>query len=106
MSSLIYPIIVSRHAGAVAWLQQKFPQVAPARVFAEVTAEDVRDQIVVGNLPLHLAALCRSVIAIEFAGAPPRGAEYTPKDMEKAGARLRQYTVAARTGDPEVWWMD
>ncbi len=60
---------------------------------AEVKADDVRGKHVVGNLPLHLAALCASVTAIEFDGPPPRGAEYTAEDMKQAGARLRRYVV-------------
>lgn len=62
-------------------------------VVAEVTAADVRGRHVVGNLPLHLAALCASVTAIEFAGPPPRGAEYTAAEMTAAGARLARYVV-------------
>lgn len=62
-------------------------------VRAEVTADDVRGKHVVGNLPLHLAVLCASVTVIEFAGAPPRGAEYTEEDMAAAGARLARYAV-------------
>lgn len=64
-------------------------------VVAEVTPDDVRGKRVVGNLPLHLAALCASVTAIEFAGAAPRGQEYTAEDMTRAGARLTAYTVKA-----------
>lgn len=62
---------------------------------AEVTAEDVRGKRVIGNLPLHLAALCTSVAAIEFTGTPPRGSEYTAADMTAAGAVLRAYRVGA-----------
>lgn len=64
-------------------------------VHSSVTADDVRGKHVVGNLPLHLAALCASVTAIEFEGAPPRGTEYTREEMERAGARLVRYTVVA-----------
>lgn len=90
-------LIVTRHPGAVAWLaDQLIPHehravrtetglewwpvgLEPAdpeyycyravAVRAEVTADDVRGKHVVGNLPLHLAALCASVTVIEFAGA-------------------------------------
>jgi hypothetical protein len=57
--------------------------------------DDVRDRIVYGNLPLHLAALAAEVWAVEFDGPPPRGAEYTAEDMRRAGARLTRYTVRA-----------
>lgn len=55
--------------------------------------EDVKGKVVLGNLPLKLAALANEVIAIEFDGAPPRGAEYGVKEMEAAGARLAKYVV-------------
>ena len=40
----------------------------------------------------HLAALAESVTAIEFAGKPPRGTEYTMDDLtiELRQARLRE----------------
>jgi len=69
--------------------------VADVPVKAEVSADDVRGRHVVGNLPLHLAAMCASITAIEFDGPPPRGAEYTADDMDRAGARLRAYRVVA-----------
>lgn len=68
-------------------------QVIP--VMADVTPDDVHARVVWGNLPLHLAKEAKEVVAIEFAGAPPRGAEYSANDMEKAGARLARYRVTA-----------
>ena len=56
-------------------------------------ADDVLDKVVVGNLPMQLATFCRFVIAVEFSGQPPRGAEYSLEDMEKAGAQLSCYKV-------------
>lgn len=89
-------LIVTRHAGAVAWVCQQLGTGVYAvdiPIMAEVTADDVRGKHVVGNLPLYLATLCASVTAIEFAGAPPRGQEYTAADMDAAGARLARYRV-------------
>lgn len=63
-------------------------------VFAQATADDVRGNVVAGNLPLHLACLARSVYTVEFEGRPPRGQEYTLEDMRVAGARLVSYTVS------------
>ena len=62
--------------------------VLPIPVLASAAANDVRGKIVYGNLPLHLATIAAQVVAIEFAGNPPRGAEYTLSDMAAAGARL------------------
>lgn len=118
---MIPDLIVSRHRGALEWLAGRLgnelehgeyvpgenvfrvypvadtghdfpPYDVPVR--AEVGPDDVRDKVVVGNLPLHLAALCRRVVAVEFGGPPPRGAEYGPAEMEAAGGRLASYTVA------------
>ena len=64
-------------------------------VIASATPDDVRGKVVIGTLPLHLAALCNRIIAIEFAGSPPRGQEYSVAEMETAGARLAEYVVSA-----------
>jgi putative CRISPR-associated protein (TIGR02620 family) len=88
-------VIVTRHAGAVEWLRRHHPELAEAPVVASATTEVVRGKIVVGNVPLGLAAEAAEVWAIEFDGAPPRGAEFSASDMEAAGARLRRYRVEA-----------
>ncbi|GIW91539.1 MAG: hypothetical protein KatS3mg109_1971 [Pirellulaceae bacterium] len=86
-------IIVSRHPGAVEWLRRHYPEWRDAAVLSTATGADVAGRWVAGNLPMALAALCERYWAIEFAGTPPRGAEYTADDMEKAGARLVEYRV-------------
>ena len=53
----------------------------------------VREKVVIGNLPLGLASLAQQVFAVEFAGEPPRGREYTVNAMHEASARLRAYSV-------------
>jgi hypothetical protein len=83
-------IVVSRHEGAVQWLRELGYN---EPVYDEVSEEQVRDKEVVGNIPLHLAALATSVLAIEFEGRPPRGKDYSADDMRKAGARLVRYKV-------------
>jgi putative CRISPR-associated protein (TIGR02620 family) len=93
-------IIVSRHAGAVEWLRRHYPELAEAPVVASAIPDAVRGKIVVGNLPLSLAAEAAEVWAVEFTGTPPRGAEYSADDMEAAGAVLRRYRVTA-LGEPE-----
>ena len=88
-------VIVSRHPAAIDFIRAEAPEFADAPVLASATADDVRDAIVAGNLPLHLAAVAAEVVAVEFAGAPPRGAEYGMPEMQAAGARLARYTVRA-----------
>lgn len=91
-------VIVSRHPGAVAFIRQAMPEFADAPVLAEVTsAEQIRGCLVAGNLPLHLAAETARVYAVEFAGAPPRGAEFAAADMVAAGATIREYVILSAT---------
>jgi hypothetical protein len=109
-------VIVSRHPAAVAFVARQLGGRVgelkegighPLRVYVpgpdgavqivpvveEATADDVRGKVVYGNLPNHLACLAAAVVAVEFAGSPPRGREYGLADMIEAGARLARYGV-------------
>lgn len=86
-------LIVSRHPAAIEFIREQLPEFAEAPVVASATPEQVRDAHVAGNLPLHLAALAATLWAVEFAGTPPRGQEYTLDDMRAAGAALCAYRV-------------
>jgi putative CRISPR-associated protein (TIGR02620 family) len=86
-------IIASRHTGAIEFVRSERPDFVDAEVRESVTPDDVRGAHVIGNLPLHLAALCGRYEAIEFSGPPPRGAEYGLKEMRACGARLVEYRV-------------
>ena len=83
-------LIVSRHPAAIEFIREELPEFADAPVLATATEDDVRGAVVAGNLPLHLAALASEMIAVEFTGNPPRGAEYSLDDMKAAGAVLRR----------------
>jgi len=72
------------------------PEFRDAAVLEHVGVDDVRGKEVAGNLPLSLAAAAYAVWAVEFTGAPPRGAEYTLADMDAAGAQVRLYKVQAQ----------
>lgn len=89
-------VIVSRHAAAIEFVKRHLAgwgiDAEKVPVILQAGPEDVCGMDVYGNVPLHLAALARSVWAIEF-DTPPRGQEYTISDMEAAGARLRAYSV-------------
>lgn len=94
-------VIVSRHEAAIEFIREHAPEFRFARtITGNATPDDVRGKIVAGNLPLHLAALCHTVVAVEFDGAPPRGAEYTAEDMVAAGAHLTAYRVATVLDPP------
>lgn len=87
-------LICTRHPAAVAFCQRALGSTVP--VFTgNVTGEVVKDKVVAGVLPLHLAAQASMVLAIEFAGAPPRGQEYDLAAMDAAGAKLVAYSVKA-----------
>ena len=86
-------VIVSRHPAAVAFIRCERPELIDAPVLAEVTSDDVRGKHVIGNLPLHLAALAASVEVIEFTGGAPRAREYGIQEMDAAGAHLSAYVV-------------
>ena len=86
-------LIVSRHQAAIEFIRAERPEFQDAEVLASASADDVRGAHVVGNLPLQLASLCARYEAIEFAGAPPRGAEFTLDQMREAGAHLVEYRI-------------
>jgi hypothetical protein len=88
-------VIVSRHPAAVEFIHREMSEARSAPVLAQASADDVRGKRVVGNIPLHLAALAAEVVVVEFAGPAPRGQEYTLADMDAAGATLRRYRVEA-----------
>ena len=87
-------VIVSRHAGAVAWLAA---QGITGNVIAQATPEDVRGKVVIGNLPLHLAALAAKVGSIDMPNlaAADRGRDLSLEEMDAAGATVNWYTVKA-----------
>lgn len=114
-------IVVCRHPGAIDWIAQQLhnkfhkswyqPHISSATIEwhtlgieggeevldsiplirGNASDEQVRGKIVIGVLPFHLAAEAVQVYAIEFGTVPPRGTEYSAKDMENAGARLTSF---------------
>lgn len=87
-------VIVTRHAGAVAWLAR---QGITGPVIAQAAPEDVRGKVVIGNLPLHLAALAARVGSIDLPNlaAADRSRDLTPEEMAAAGACINWYEVKA-----------
>lgn len=93
-------VIVSRHPAAVEFIRRNDASFLNAPVITgNATSKDVIGRIVAGNLPLSLASEAELVVAIEFAGAPPRGTEYTLEDMIAAGAKLRSYCVVSMNNE-------
>lgn len=88
-------VIVSRHAGAIEWLKR---QGITGEVISHVDdPAQIRGRIVIGNLPLHLAAEASIIGSIELPNLRPdqRGKDLTADEMEEADARLAWYAVGA-----------
>ena len=88
-------VIVTRHSGVVEWLAQRG---ISGQVIAHVAdPAQVAGRAVIGNLPLHLAALTESVGSIDMPGlrADQRGADLSPEEMDEAGAAIVWYEVRA-----------
>src|SRR3990167_6811698 len=105
----VWKLIVSRHPALVEWLKSIGPEWADAEVeTGNVSTDRIAGREVAGPLPLHLIARTARYWAVEFAGAPPRGTEYSVTEMEQAGARLVEYRVQAVPVQEavEVEWSD
>lgn len=85
-------VIVSRHAGAVEWLRRRG---ITGRVVEHAYPEDVRQKIVYGILPFHLAALAKELVMIDTPLIPleRRGGDLSPEEMDRYGAALTHYVV-------------
>lgn len=86
-------VIVSRHAGTIEWLKSHG---ITGDVIAHVSDPvQIVGKIVVGALPLHLAAQALAVASIDMPDLPAdrRGQELTPAEMDAYGARLSVYRV-------------
>jgi CRISPR-associated protein Csx16 len=89
--------VVSRHAGAVEWLRRRGVEADEVVGHLEVGRLEEGD-VVIGTLPLHLAAEvcrrgCRYIHLALDAPAGARGRELTAEEMERYGARLEEYEV-------------
>lgn len=90
-------VIVTRHPGAVEWLARLG---IDGPVIEHASPADVRGKIVVGVVPLYLAALAYEVWVVDLPHLPAewRGRDLTADEMDQAGARLTRYRVT-RTYD-------
>lgn len=91
-------MVVTRHAATLEWLRSRFgaERVETWRVISHVsTPADIAGCIVIGALPLHLAAAAYAVGSISLPDLRPeqRGAELTLGEMAEAGVRLDWFVV-------------
>lgn len=92
--------IISRHSATIEWLAECG---YVGEVIAHVENPSVLDgNVIIGNVPLHMAARAALVGAVEFdLPAEMRGQELT-LDWMRANARVRWYTV--RMESPERYF--
>lgn len=91
-------IIVSRHPAAISFVKTD-PRFRDADVIAQAAESDVAGNIVAGNLPLRLAALCARYYYLEIPlSRDQRGTELGPEEMRGAGARLTRFFVLTADG--------
>lgn len=90
--STLQTVIITRHAGLVAWLAERG---ITGQVIDHATPDDVRGKHVVGALPLHLAALAERITVVDLPGlaTEQRGKDLTPTEMDAAGASLETYRI-------------
>jgi len=84
-------LIVTRHHGLVDWLNRNG---ICGTVIEQATADDVQGKDVIGVLPLHLAALCKTVTAVDY-NCPRelRGVDLTAEQLDQFGAKVSVYKV-------------
>lgn len=75
-------LIVTRHQGLVDLARRMGLATDGCPVLAHATADDVRGKVVLGVLPLHLAAEAEAVVSIDL-GLPPdlRGTDLSAEQM-------------------------
>lgn len=91
---------VSRHEGAIAWVKQQPEWQVDCFVRHLDSAVVQAGDVVLGTLPLHLAAeVCARGAAFYFLALAQteagRGSEYSVEDMLRLGCRLQRFDVRA-----------
>jgi len=90
-------LIVTRHSGAVAWLEQKGFR---GEVITHLSPEQVsKGDTIVGVLPVHIVAELKEkgaqvfIIVLPQVPSEMRGHELSPEQMDEFGARLLEVEV-------------
>lgn len=91
-------IIVSRHLAVKDWIAKHHPEFKNVKVLAHAKPEDIKGTIVIGVLPVNLAALCGEYWALDM-NIPEefRGKELFVEDMEKFGCAISRYRIYNNT---------
>lgn len=89
-------LIVTRHKPLVEWLAANG---ITGEVIEQATPDDVKGKDVIGILPLHLAALTRTITEVSMPGLTLEqrkknaAGDLTVEEMDAAGAHLRRFMV-------------
>ena len=91
---------ISRHLGAIEWIKRQAEWQVDCFLPHLEVEQLVEGDVVLGTLPLHLAAeVCAKGAAFYFLQLPQllplRGSEYSADDMEAMGCCLRRFEVRA-----------
>lgn len=91
---------VSRHQGAIEWIKQQVIQID--RFVEHLNIDEIQaDDVVIGTLPIHLAAeVCHKGAKFYFLSVnvsrEQRGTELTREQLEKQGCSLQQFYIKKR----------
>lgn len=96
------PWVVTRHPAVIEWLEEYLGVYVGEFVVPHIEPEDAWSSVLIGNVPLHIAAVAEIVFAVEFDNGAPRGAEWTVEQMKAAGAHLTAYTVREQLPTKQV----
>ena len=90
-------LVITEHAAVVDFLVERGLVQEGTRVVSSATKEDVRDRHVIGDLPLDVAAVARSVTSIEFSGPLVAGEEgVTVKQVRDLFRGTKRFSVSGR----------
>lgn len=98
---------ISRHQGAIDWIRQQSTWSIDHFV-SHLNPEAIQPgDVVIGTLPLHLAAaVCARGAKFYFlslnVGFADRGGEYSATEMEQLGCHLQQFEVKAIPSTNEI----
>lgn len=91
-------IVVTRHVALVEFLRECRVIDSNTPILSHATSDDVRGKNVIGVLPMHLAALCKTVVEIPL-NIPPelRGKELTLEQVRQYAGNAVVYAVTIVT---------
>lgn len=92
MTEKRHALIVTRHQGLVDWLRERG---WTGDHIPHAGAEEVEGRVVVGVLPMHLAALTSKFISATIkVPVEARGREWSKEELEVWGCSLHWYIIA------------